>query len=77
MEGFLFPLDEQRMITNIDARENAQKHYDHAIIKYKCHDVDSDNGRVVTPPSFSIMAQTHKETTAQRWLQDYLGPVLA
>ena len=74
-EGFLFPLDEFRMITNVDARENANKHYDHSILKYKCHTVDNSNGRVITPPSFSLMAQHHKETTAGRWLQDYIGMV--
>ena len=74
-EGFLFPLDPHRMITNVDARENAQTHYDHSIVKYKCHNVDNSSGQVITPPSFSIMAQHHKETTAGRWLQDYLGQV--
>ena len=64
------------MVTNVDARENAQANYDHAMIKYKCHDIDETTGRVATPPSLSIMAQTHKKSTAARFLRDYLGMVL-
>ena len=75
-EGFIFPLDEHRMVTNIDARENAQANYDHAILKYKCHDVDEATGQVTTPPCLSVMAQTHKKSTAARFLQDYIGKVL-
>ena len=66
------------MLTNIDARENAQMSYNHSLIKYKCHDTDnaSENGQATTPPSFTIMAQSHKESKLDRWLTDYLGMVL-
>ena len=63
------------MITNVDARENAQAHYDHAIVKYKKHDIMDDMDGNTSPPGFSIMAQFHKKTKASRWLQDYLGMV--
>ena len=73
-EGFVYQLDEHRMITNVDARENAQASYNHSLIKYKCHDIDNGN-EIGTPPAFTIMAQSHKETKADRWLKDYLGTV--
>ena len=64
------------MITNVDARVNAQTSYDHAIIKYCLHDLDPDTGRVTSPPVLSLMAQTHKKSKVGRFLQDYMGMVL-
>ena len=86
------------MVTNIDARANARNHYHHQIIKYRFHDIQSDEPdiTVVSPPGFSHMAQagfqinvrliittiyenhnqSHKLTTAKRWLQDYMGPAI-
>ena len=64
------------MVTNIDARTNARNHYTHHIIKYKFHDVGDADGTgpvVVSNPGFEQMAQSHKNSTTQRWLQDYLG----
>ena len=74
-EAFLYPLTEDRMLTNIDARTNVRLHYDNQIIKYVYHDrVDLD--RVDPPPAvteYTHMAQSHKHSTVARWLTDYLG----
>ena len=77
-EGFVHPMDETKMVTNIDARSNARNHYDHHIVKFKFHDVnttDSEAPLLTDMPPFSHMAQSHKKSTAERWLQDYLGMV--
>ena len=64
------------MVTNVDARANARKHYNHQIINYHFHklaDPDSMNEGPFVTQKFTHMAQSHKNTTAGRWLKDYLG----
>ena len=74
-EAFLHPLTEDRMLTNVDARTNARLNYNHQIMKYVYHG-KNDADRLENPVpinEYSHMAQSHKKTTAARWLKDYLG----
>ena len=75
-EGYLHPLSDNRMVTNVDARANARKNYHHQIIKYQFHTLAPQETFHETPLStqkFTHMAQSHGKTTAGRWLKDYLG----
>ena len=72
-EGFLHPMTEDKMVTNVDARTNVRLHYNQQIIKYEFHDPVSDFD--IIPPSvgFTHMAHSHKKTKAIRWAHDFLG----
>ena len=71
----MYPLTEDRMLTNVDARTNVRLHYDHQIIKYVYHDCpDPERPEApVTVNEYTHMAQSHKKTVAAKWLKDYLG----
>ena len=74
-EAFLYPLTEDRMLTNVDARANVRLHYNHQIVKYAYHDSTDPEGLDSPSPvrEYTHMAQSHKNTTAARWLTDYGG----
>ena len=69
-------MEESKLVTNVDARTNARIHYNHQIIKYKLHDLAKDDTcdpGELTETCYSHMAQSHKKSTAARWLTDFLG----